>query len=304
MESCNASRKTTAGWSNCSNAPLRYNYPPEVNLDTRIDAAELAEAVATQERRRLGLGEQPVEGLRRLLEWDVGLRIFYWPLPSAIAGMYASAADIGCCMMINRKHPAERRRVTMLHEYGHLIVDRYRPGIDYLSASGRKPANERFAEAFGLSFLMPAASVRQRFHEVAAASNDFQVADLCRLGHYYFVSVEAMALRLEQLQLIPKGSWALLKESKFAPRRAAALLNLPAHEETPDYYPERYKFLAVHAFEHEKISEEQLAHFLRCDPVSARETVRECLTGRYIADDGHEQTVRLDFQRSLLGSQS
>ena len=42
------------------NAPLRYNYPPEVNLETRIDVAELAEAVATQERRRLGLGEQPV----------------------------------------------------------------------------------------------------------------------------------------------------------------------------------------------------------------------------------------------------
>ena len=206
------------------NAPLRYNYPPEVNLETRIDVAEWAEAVATQERRRLGLGEQPVDELRRLLEWDVGLRIFYWPLPSAIAGMYASAADVGCCIMINCKHPAERRRATMLHEYGHLIVDRYKPGIDYLSPSGRKPANERFAEAFGLSFLMPAASVRQRFHEIVAANNDFQVADLCRLSHYYFVSVEAMALRLEQLQLIPKGSWSLIKESKFAPRQAAALL--------------------------------------------------------------------------------
>jgi Zn-dependent peptidase ImmA (M78 family) len=286
------------------NAPLRYNYPPEVNLETRIDIAELAEAVATQERRRLGLGEQPVEELRRLLEWDVGLRIFYWSLPSAIAGMYASAADIGCCIMINRKHPAERRRVTMLHEYGHLIVDRYKPGIDYLSPSGRKAANERFAEAFGLSFLMPAASVRQRFHEIVAANNDFQVADLCRLSNYYFVSVEAMALRLEQLQLISKGSWALIKESKFAPRQAAALLNLPAHEETLDYYPERYKFLAVHAFEREKISEEQLAHFLRCDPVSARETVRECLTGRFMADDGREQMVQLEFQRSLMGSQS
>jgi len=285
------------------NAPLRYNYPPEVNLETRIDVAELAEAVATQERRRLGLGEQPVEELRRLLEWDVGLRIFYWPLPSAIAGMYASAADIGCCIMVNRKHPAERRRVTMLHEYGHLVVDRYRPGIDYLSPSGRKPANERFAEAFGLSFLMPAASVRQRFHEIVAVANDFQVADLCRLSHYYFVSVEAMALRLEQLQLIPKGSWALIKESKFAPRQAAALLNLPAHEEKPDSYPERYKFLAVHAFEHEKISEEQLAGFLRCDPVSARDIVRECLTGRFIADDGREQAVQLEFQRSLMGSQ-
>ena len=52
----------------------------QVSLDTPVDVAELAESVASQERRRLGLGEQPVEELRRLLEWDVGLRIFYWPL--------------------------------------------------------------------------------------------------------------------------------------------------------------------------------------------------------------------------------
>ena len=137
------------------NAPLRFNYPPEVTLTPRIDAAELAEGVAQQERQRLGLGDQPVIYLRSTLEWDVGLRIFYWDLPSAIAGMYAYTADLGCCILVNRKHPPERRRVSMLHEYGHLIVDRYKPGIDYLTMTGRKPANERFAESFALSFLMP-----------------------------------------------------------------------------------------------------------------------------------------------------
>ncbi|MFI5459229.1 MAG: helix-turn-helix domain-containing protein [Isosphaerales bacterium] len=115
------------------NAPLRFNHPSEVTLNPRIDAAELAESVALQERQRLGLGDQPVIYLRSALEWDVGLRIFYWNLPSAIAGMYAYTADLGCCILVNRKHPPERRRVSMLHEYGHLIVDRYKPGIDYLA---------------------------------------------------------------------------------------------------------------------------------------------------------------------------
>src|SRR6266545_3438726 len=69
------------------NAPLRFNYPPEVTLTPRIDSAELAEGVAQQERQRLGLGDQPVSNLRNTLEWDVGLRIFYWGLPSPIAGM-------------------------------------------------------------------------------------------------------------------------------------------------------------------------------------------------------------------------
>ena len=130
--------------------------------------------MAQQERQRLGLGDQPVIYLRSTLEWDVGLRIFYWDLPSPIAGMYAYTADLGCCILVNRKHPPERRRVSMLHEYGHLIVDRYKPGIDYLTMTGRKPANERFAESFALSFLMPASSVRQRFHDIVTTTGDFQ----------------------------------------------------------------------------------------------------------------------------------
>jgi Zn-dependent peptidase ImmA (M78 family)/DNA-binding XRE family transcriptional regulator len=283
-------------------ATMRFNYPPEVTLNTRIDVTELAESVAVQERRRLGLGDQPIINLRNMLEWDVGLRIFYWGLPTAIAGMHAYAHDLGGCILVNCKHPSERRRVSILHEYGHLIVDRFKPGIAYLRKSGRKSVNERFAESFALSFLMPASSVRQRFHDMVTTTGDFQVADLCRLCHFYFVSVEAMTLRLERLGLIPKGSWQNMKESKFARRQATVRLELPSHPETPDVYPERHKFLAVHAFEQEKISQGQLARFLRCDPVTAREIVAQCLTSWLMDDEGKGHEVQLEFQRSLLSA--
>lgn len=284
------------------NAPLRFNYPPEVSLDTRIDAAQLAESVASQERQRLGLGDQPVIYLRSTLERDVGLRIFYSSaLPSLIAGMYAYTADLGCCILVNRKHPPERRRLSMLHEYGHLIVDRYKPGIDYLTMSGRKPANERFAEAFAVCFLMPTSSVRQQFHDTVMSTGDFQVRNLRELSHFYFVSVEAMALRLEQLGLISKGSWAYLKEAKFAPRQAAELLGLQPLPTNDEPYPERYKYLAVHAYERGEIGDSDLAHYLRCDIVEAREIVARTLTSAgEIGDTGEKEQMRLDFNRSLL----
>lgn len=287
------------------NAPLRFNYPAEVSLDIRIDAADLAESVAAQERQRLGLGDQPVIYLRGTLEWDVGLRIFYsGALPSAVAGMYAYTADLGCCILINRKHPPERRRVSMVHEYGHLIVDRYKPGIDYLAMSGRKPANERFAESFALSFLMPASSVRQRFHDIVTTTGDFQVADLRRLSHFYFVSVEAMALRLEQLGLIPKGSWQYLKEAKFAPRQAAELFGLPPLPANDEPYPERYKYLAVHAYERGEIGDSDLAHYLRCDIAMAREVAGRTRTSREVSASGEERELRLEFDQSLLNGAS
>ena len=242
--------------------------------------------------------------LRSTLEWDVGLRIFYTgDLPSNIAGMYAYSAELGACILINRKHPPERRRVSMLHEYGHFLLstDRYRPGIDYLTMPGRKPANERFAEAFALSFLMPAASVRQQFQETVATTGDFQVADLCRMKHFYFVSLEAMTLRVEQLGLIPKGTWETLKESRFAPRKAEQMLGLPSHPIDDSTVPERYKYLAVHAFERGEIGDSDLAHYLRCDVVTAREIVVRTLTSREVEPSGEERTVRMEFPRSLLG---
>jgi Zn-dependent peptidase ImmA (M78 family)/DNA-binding XRE family transcriptional regulator len=285
-----------------TNAPLRFNYPPEIALNPRIDAAQLAESVALQERQRLGLGDQPVIYLRSTLEWDVGLRIFYWKLPSAIAGMYAYTADLGCCILVNRKHPPERRRVSMVHEYGHLMVDRYKPGIDYLAMSGRKPANERFAESFGLSFLMPASSVRQRFHDIVTTTGDFKGADLRRLSHFYFVSVEAMALRLEQLGLIQRGSWQFLKESKFSPREAAELLNLQTQPINDEPFPERYKYLAVAAYERGEIGDSDLAHYLRCDIVRAREIASITLSSREVDPEGEESAWRLDFAKSLLST--
>ena len=189
----------------------------------------------------------------------------------------------------------------MLHEYGHLLVDRYRPGIDHLTMPGRKPANERFAEAFALCFLMPASSVRQRFHDIVNSTGDFQVSDLRRLSHFYFTSAEAMALRLEQLGLISKGSWQFLKESKFAPKQAGELLGLMPQPVNDQLFPERYRFLAVSAYERGEIGDSDLAHFLRCDIVSAREFVAETLTSREIVEDtGEKRDVLLDFKKSLL----
>ena len=238
-----------------------------------------------------------------MLEWEIGLRIFYsMSLPSSIAGLYAYSAELGGCVLINRNHPPERRRVSMLHEYGHLLLstDRYRPGIDYLTVPGRKPANERFAEAFALRFLMPASSVRERFHGILASSGDFQVADLCRLKHHFFVSLEAMTLRLEELGLVSRGTWDYLNESGFAPRKAEALLSLPSQPHDDEIVPEHYRYLAVRAYERGDLGDGDLASYLRCDLATAREIVAQTLTSREIEPSGEARNISMDFPVSLL----
>jgi Zn-dependent peptidase ImmA (M78 family)/DNA-binding XRE family transcriptional regulator len=279
------------------------DYPPEVTLP-RTNVIEFAEDVAIRERSRLHLGDQPVLELRQVLESNVGVRIFSSRLPSNIAGMYAYVADLGYCILLNANHPRERRRWTLAHEYGHFLVDRHKPGIDYLGSEGRVPSTERFVDAFAMCFLMPATSVRQQFFSITRSRGDFQVADLCRLSNSFVVSTQAMTLRLESLGLVRKGTWDFLKEQGFQPEMAKRKLRLqrPDHGHEPPY-PARYKNLAVLAFCQDQLSEGALARFLRTDRVTAREIVQECLNRSDDIDpDGQPTWLQLPFARSLIAA--
>jgi hypothetical protein len=43
----------------------------------------------------MGLGDGPIGNLRERLEAEVGLRIFYFAMPSKIAGAFACNEDLG-----------------------------------------------------------------------------------------------------------------------------------------------------------------------------------------------------------------
>lgn len=281
-------------------APMRLNYPEQVKLNPRVNVTELAEDVASRERQRLGLGDQPIPNIRTLLESDVGVRIFFARLPRMFAGMYIFVDGLGGCMLINSVHPPDKQRASISHEYAHLIVDRYTAGIDYLNIVGRKPANERFAESFAMSFLMPASSVRFRFNEIVNSTGNFQVADLIKLKHFYFVSMEAMALRLESLGLLRTGTWDLLREKGLPVRESEKRLGLTTEASPEPAYPDRYKFLAVHAHERGELTEKELANYLRCDVWEARRVIQESMLSVEVDDEGWTRSMHADFETSLL----
>jgi Zn-dependent peptidase ImmA (M78 family)/DNA-binding XRE family transcriptional regulator len=281
-------------------SPMRMNYPQPVELNPRVNVTELAEDIANRERQRLGLGDQPIPNIRSLLESDVGVRIFFTGLPRMFAGMYIFVDGLGGCMLINSVHPMDKQRASIAHEYAHLIVDRYTAGIDYLTIFGRKPANERFAESFAMSFLMPASSVRFRFNEIVNATGNFQVGDLVRLKHFYSVSMEAMALRLESLGLLKQGTWELLKEKGLPIREAEKRLGLISEPRPEPAYPERYKFLAVHAYERGELSEKELANYLRCDIWEVRRVIQESMLSVEVDAEGRTHAMQADFETSLL----
>ena len=276
------------------------NYPPVVRRPTG-PVERFAEHCAQEERARLDLGaHQPIYTLRNTLE-ESGISIFIEPLDSSLAGLYVFEPNFGYCILVNRQHPRERRRWTIAHEYGHFLVDRDRPGVDYLKPMQRKPQGERFADSFAAAFLMPEAGVRCRFYAEVERTGDFMVGDLCRMADYFGVSLMAMTLRLESIGLIPRGGWDRVSLSRVPVRSLKQEAGIQAGEEfdSVEAFPLRYKHLAVEAFVEEKITEGQLARFLRCPRIKAREIVQEITE----ANDGADSTAapfRLTLTHSLL----
>jgi Zn-dependent peptidase ImmA (M78 family)/DNA-binding XRE family transcriptional regulator len=283
-------------------APLRRRYPVEYEIQG-VDPELAAEDVASSERRRLDLGEGPLINLREVLESDVGLRVFQLELPSRVAGMFAFTDAFGGCIATNLSHPPERRRASLAHEFGHFLAARFKSEITLEGRYERRPIGERFAESFSRAFLMPASGLRRRFLELERErSKGFTRGDLCRLAHFYAVSVEAMTRRLEELRLVPTGTWERLRQERFKVREAQQLLGLePAHMDE-DALPPRYIALAVEAWQSEKLSEGQLARILRTDRLGARERIQRVESTA--ADDkevGHES---FDLAAPLLRSLS
>lgn len=275
-------------------------FPPQVRAAPG-SIERFAEHCAQQERARLNLGaHQPIYTPRKILE-EVGVHVFMEKLDSSLSGLYVFVPDFGYCILINRVHPRERRNWTIAHEYGHFLLDRDRPGVDYLKPMQRKSESERFADAFAAAFLMPETGVQRRFYEALERSGDFKVADLCRMADYFAVSMQAMSVRLESLALIPKGSWDSISESGVPVNalKQEAGIEQPASLDSLQPYPQRYKLLAVQAFEEEKITEGQLARLLRCARVEAREIVEQC-SQTSSDSNGMQSQVSLSLAHSLL----
>lgn len=286
---------------NTNGTPLRQSYMPEypVNAASPEDAAE---DVASAERNRLGIGDGPILNLREVLENDVAMRVFSMKLPSRVAGIFSYTQEVGGCIAVNAQHPEERRRWSMAHEYGHFLTSRFHSEISMLGGYRRVPAHERFADAFAGCFLMPAAGLKRRFNEISrAAAGEVTVADVCRIAHYYYVSIEAVTLRLEELRLLPGGTWDRLRDRGFRVREAQEQLGLSRRPDGDHLLPLRYQLLAIRSYEEGQLTEGELARLLRVDRVSARRTVQSLTHTTHLRDEGDVESLSIDLAGSLLG---
>jgi Zn-dependent peptidase ImmA (M78 family) len=275
-------------------SPLPRNYPPEYSVGGMpIEAT--AEAIATGERQRLGLGDSPIGMLRDILEISVGLRIFYIPMPAKYSEIYSYNEELGGCIGINAYHPEERRRWSLAHGYLHFLAHRRKAVFDYENQYKRMPESEQLAEAFPKYFLMPTSSLLRQFNEICQANQKgkFTPTDLFTLAHYYGVSVQAMTFRLEEMKLLPSGTWDNLKSRGLKVRKTQQKLNLEELPQRNDLNPVHYQHLAIEALDQGLITEGQFAKFINVNRLEARR-IAELL--REYSSEMNEEEGHLDLR--------
>lgn len=279
--------------------PRRYPEPYDVS-GTQPERA--GEEVAASERVRIGLGDGPLGDLWRLLDADIGLRVFAFAMDDRrLAGMFVFTESYGGCIAVNRNHPVERMRWSAAHEFGHFLTDRYRPEISVLRTGRRQPERERLADSFARHFLMPESGLVRRFETTRRArGGSVSTADVVQLSYLYAVSFQAMAWRLEELALLPSGTWDHLHDLGFKPAKAREALGLPDDSDDRPALPRRYENLAVSAFEEEKLSIGQLAERLGTDHVTARERVLERTSAPEVDDDGEVRQMTFELSTELV----
>lgn len=274
--------------------PLPRNYPQEYDV-TNMPIAAAAESIAIAERQRLGLGDAPISRLRDVLEQSVGLRIFYLPMPPKYSEAYSYNETLGGCMAINANHPEERRRWSLAHGYLHFLAHRRKPVVDFDGQYQRLPESERLAETFPKYFLMPTSSLLKQFNDMHRSHGKFTPTNLFTLAHYYGVSVESLVYRLEEMELLPSGTWDRLRDRGLKVRQVQQELGLENIVQRTDMTPIHYQHLVIEAFDRGFITEGRFANFLGVDRLEARR-IAELL--RKYSSGMSEEVTNLDLRQA------
>jgi Zn-dependent peptidase ImmA (M78 family) len=157
-----------------------------------------AENAARAIRVHWGLGIDPIPNLAELLE-ERGIKILSADLTD-IDGLTAQVqrknGEPIPVIVIKASAWSERKRFTLAHELGHMVMD-VQQGVD----------SEKAANRFASAFLMP---VEALWREIGKARTMISLGELLRLKKLFGASFQAIVYRCQDLGIIGKAAYRRL----------------------------------------------------------------------------------------------
>jgi len=165
----------------------------KVNSSLQVSAhpRDSGRALAKRLRDAYGLGDYPIPSVTRMLE-NANVRVIQLETVNGIdafAGLFGEHRVV----VVNRRLPPDRMRLTLAHELGHVLFD---------DCTHERQVNEKDLESrvfeFASYLLMPTRSLEEAF----------EIRSMVRLVQYkerFGISLAAMVYRAKRERLIPES---------------------------------------------------------------------------------------------------
>lgn len=221
-----------------------------VSVESEGDAVSLARRF----RQDLDLGADAIVSAVELLE-SIGIKIIEIDGGGSFSGTCNKAGDIPA-IVVNRGMASERKRLTIFHELGHLLL-KCAPGVD----------KERMCNVFANEVLIPSDKFRGLIGE---ARHDISLVELQSVQKEYGVSVDALMIKARQLNIITDRRYvSYCKKKNALPEFKAAVESALYPAECTD----RFRRLVYRALASDVISPSKAAALLETSLSQVRENL-------------------------------
>lgn len=208
-----------------------------------VEGEDEAKLLARRLRDDLNIGSDAIVSAVELLE-SCGVKIIEIDHDEKFSGTCNTAGTIPV-IVINRNMTSERKRITIFHELGHLLMH-CAEGVD----------EEKICNIFANEVLIPS----DKFKSLLGASrHDISLVELQAIQREYGISVDALMAKAAQLNIITNNRYTSYYKKKNA---------LPAFKEAVEasHYPmehtNRFERLVYRALASEVISTSKAAALL------------------------------------------
>lgn len=240
---------------------------------SRQEARQQGERLASEERRRLGLGTDPLQDPFAIVE-SQGVRLILMPLETQnVSGIAHSSPECGECILVNTRMHQHRRAFDLLHEYAHVLVDGIAGWRAFGSVDVEDDLIERRADAFAKDFLLPGEGVIFYLETRGVRAGEATFLDVFYVMHAFGSSYQATLHRLEELGYLTEHHVRAYRTARNVTEMAARVRKAEGIGQVDLEHPTKRRFgqLVMRALAQNKLSLGRVGELLDLDPVEVRE---------------------------------
>lgn len=190
--------------------------PVPINVQipiTKKSSYEGVSSIAESIVKNWDLGDVPALKLAEVSQEKLNLEILNISCPQGISGG-ACKVDEYNIILINSNEPAHRQNFNLAHELFHILTwDNLKPDkADYCEIDNDRPKEEKLANIFASSLLMPEYYINSLWEERPSNTNQSWFVKLAKI---FQVSGQALIWRLINLKKLTMAIWDVIQKENL-----------------------------------------------------------------------------------------